>query len=106
MGIMRREIQNPTRVYFWCPGCDHSHLVSIPPATNSWGFNGDSTKPTLTPSVKETSYRTGVEAVCHSFVTDGMIDFLSDTTAHKLRGPHPIHEWPSTNPMSPGFEPF
>ena len=30
---------------------------------------------------------------CHSFVADGVIDFLSDCT-HALRGKHPIPDWP------------
>jgi hypothetical protein len=31
---------------------------------------------------------------CHSYVTAGMIDFLPDTTAHELRGKHPLPDWP------------
>jgi hypothetical protein len=61
-----------------------------------WGFNGDMERPTLTPSVLSTS---GCEPgcqrhapgdcmpkrVCHSFVTDGRIQFLGDCT-HALAG--------------------
>ena len=91
MTILRREVRNPSRVYFWCPGCDESHLVTIPPHPAAWDFNGDTKRPTFTPSVKVTGYtRTSTESVvCHSFVADGQIDFLSDSTAHQLRGKHP-----------------
>jgi hypothetical protein len=30
---------------------------------------------------------------CHSFIADGVIDFLGDCT-HELRGKHPIPPWP------------
>lgn len=74
---------------------------------HTWSFNGDYERPTLNPSVlvrtghyapghaKDHCYCT-FEArfgyppdfkcgVCHSFVRDGMIQFLDDCT-HKLRG--------------------
>jgi hypothetical protein len=72
-----------------------------------WGYNGNSAAPTFTPSVLATKghymqghagpecwctyeARTGRKSpftcgVCHSFVTDGQIQFLSDCT-HALAG--------------------
>lgn len=47
-----------------------------------WGFNGNFDAPTFTPSVLG-SYESGPERtpyVCHSFVTDGRIQFLGDCT--------------------------
>jgi len=79
---------------FWCPGCDNVHTVIIS-GTGAWGFNGSTVAPTLTPSVKVTwpanpnasddfaEWRT--ERVCHSFVTDGKIQFLNDCT-HRSAG--------------------
>ena len=71
-------------VAFWCPGCDGMHSVGVKhPAQVVWGWNGDGDKPTFTPSVLVRSGR-GAN-VCHSYVTDGRIRFLSDCT-HELAG--------------------
>jgi hypothetical protein len=81
---------------FRCPGCQSTHMVTAPPSPIAWGFNGDLDRPTLTPSVL-VSYdgpnagedRGGGDLVpparCHSFVTDGRIQFLADST-HALAG--------------------
>lgn len=73
-----------------------------------WGFNGDEAKPTFSPSLLVRSghfarddqrpgecycdaEERGVDAgsfscsICHSFVRDGMIEFLGDST-HDLAG--------------------
>lgn len=107
MSILRREIRNPTRVYLWCPGCRTSHVIAVEPHPNPWTFNGDTTKPTFQPSLLVTSSRRKAETVCHSFVTDGQINFLPDTTAHELRGLHPIPDWPKESEPDPAwFERF
>lgn len=81
--------------YFECPGCDGPHGVVIGGSARAWGFNGDSERPTLTPSV-HVSWTQGPEHtphVCHSFVRDGQIQFLADCT-HALAGQTvPIPEW-------------
>jgi hypothetical protein len=80
----------------FCPGCKCGHAVN-----NTWTFNGDLEKPTFSPSilVKGTKDITDdehaiimrgekfdpIRTVCHSFVTDGKIQFLSDCT-HGLAG--------------------
>lgn len=74
------------RIVFWCPGCDRAHGISVQPGR--WTFNGDPLKPTFSPSVlsfhvhPETGERVHD---CHSFVRDGMIQFLNDCT-HPLAG--------------------
>ena len=93
---------------FWCPGCEEMHVVRVPPHPHAWGFNGDYDRPTFTPSVLVTSghyapdwdgkacwctyYRDHPDADvdfvcyrCHSYVTDGKIQFLGDCT-HALAG--------------------
>ncbi len=91
---------------FHCPGCDELHTVNA-----GWTFNGDIEKPTLSPSVLVRSghYVSGRQStscwcphnaeqrakgepesgfscqICHSFVRDGQIEFLSDCT-HALAG--------------------
>lgn len=76
---------------FACPGCasfrEHSDgLHMLPVNTNekspSWDWNGDREKPTLTPSIK-TSTHDGL--VCHSFLRDGIFEYLNDST-HKFSG--------------------
>ncbi|MBD2489029.1 DUF6527 family protein [Aulosira sp. FACHB-615] len=76
---------------FDCPGCGNSHAPYIRPFKNdkgaSWTFNGDMNKPTFQPSILAKVERTDGSKimVCHSFVTDGRIQFLSDCT-HELAG--------------------
>lgn len=77
---------------FWCPGCDGAHMIRHGAGPGPrWTWNGDAERPTFTPSVL-VSYNgadAGIDgappAVCHSFVTDGRIQFLSDST-HRLAG--------------------
>lgn len=76
------------KLYFHCPGCDVSHDISINPERQPhWSWNGDITKPTFTPSIL-VHYTYGEEQkeyVCHSYVTDGSIQYLSDCT-HEYAG--------------------
>jgi hypothetical protein len=78
---------------FHCPGCKCGHEVYVRPSANpntgaSWDWNGDMTKPTFTPSLLVRSNFTDPsrsDKICHSFVTDGQIRYLSDCT-HALAG--------------------
>jgi len=99
---------------FWCPGCDGAHRIQHGDGPGPrWGWNGDASKPTFTPSVLVTGReftakgRADFEAwrgagcprpeggqpmqfenapsICHSYVTDGRIQFLGDCT-HALAG--------------------
>lgn len=77
---------------FRCPGCACAHQVTVGEGSGPrWGYNGNPDAPTFTPSVLVTynGPDAGVDgapqAVCHSFVTDGRIQFLSDCT-HALAG--------------------
>lgn len=88
---------------FHCPGCDTKHIVWVGEGAGPrWGFNGNPDAPTFTPSIL---VRTGHYfqpngkhcdksgdpewpcdcMCCHSFITDGRIQFLSDCT-HALAG--------------------
>lgn len=84
-------------VMFECPGCECMHGVD----QNWWTWNGSKSKPTFFPSIlvhgvvpitDDEAQRimageqfNPVPIVCHSYVRDGMIDFLGDCT-HKLAG--------------------
>lgn len=90
---------------FRCPGCGGNHMVKVGDGPGPrWGWNGSGDAPTFTPSilVRSGHYAHGGQrgncwctcddpgrafrcAQCHSFVTDGRIQFLSDCT-HALAG--------------------
>jgi hypothetical protein len=76
---------------FDCPGCKCSHEVYVRPHISpngaSWDFNGNTEKPTFKPSIlSKVSRPDGTKTmVCHSFVTDGKIQYLPDCT-HELTG--------------------
>lgn len=89
------------RVAFFCPGCRRRHVIVVE-GPHAWGFNGNGDRPTFTPSVlwqgaeeltdeQVAAYYRGeglpekVPVRCHSFVTDGQIQFLSDCS-HALAG--------------------
>lgn len=67
----------------FCPGCQFGHGFRTTKHPK-WEFNGDMEKPTLHPSLL-VRYGAGGEEVCHSFIKDGMIQFLDDCT-HALKG--------------------
>ncbi len=74
-------------VMIWCPGCDEAHGCD-----SRWTWNGSTEAPTLAPSLHVND---GAGRVCHSFVRDGMIQFLADST-HKLAGQTvELPEWES-----------
>jgi len=84
------------RLFFFCPGCQHPHGISHGAGPGPrWSWNGSVDRPTFTPSVL---VRTGSAIdpsiqweegdpprICHTFVTDGQIQFLSDCD-HSLAG--------------------
>ena len=93
---------------FYCPGCKSRHVVTtIEPFSNGakWAWNGSMDKPTFQPSYLLTSDQwtppvtyenlaafranpwpqTKKPYICHSFITDGQIRFLEDST-HALAG--------------------
>lgn len=89
-------------VGFWCAGCSEMHMVNTDASDRpAWGFNGNYEVPTFTPSILVTGVRRPTDdecdrimagekieptpRVCHSFVTDGRIQFLGDCT-HALAG--------------------
>jgi hypothetical protein len=96
------------RILFFCPACQDYHALNIIGGKHPvWSFNGDYERPTFQPSVL---YRSGhymdgkTDACwckfnaehpddpapfkctrCHSFVTDGRIQYLSDCS-HTMAG--------------------
>lgn len=87
---------------FWCPGCAEVHVVNVDfDKRPAWEFNGDCDAPTFRPSILVRGVRRITdeeharimageklnipERVCHSFVEDGQIRYLSDCT-HEYAG--------------------
>ncbi len=95
--------QNDQLLRFRCPGCNTEHAIQFGwEETPNWNWNGSFTKPTFDPSVlvtyegKDAGTNGAPPAVCHSFVKEGKIQFLSDCT-HSLAGQTvDIPEWTDT----------
>jgi Family of unknown function (DUF6527) len=90
---MRAKLDG-SHLWFWCPGCQTNHAVTVD-GSRGWSWNRSCEAPTITPSIAVT-YPANPDADeafaewrkerrCHSFVTDGRIQFLSDST-HALAG--------------------
>ena len=80
---------------FFCPGCESEHSIRTVGGSPVWMWNGDVNSPTFIPSILVTErWSEGRTEVCHSFVTDGRIQFLGDCT-HQLAGKTvDVPEWP------------
>ena len=89
-----RKVANSTILMFYCDGCKEAHQID----SSKWEFNGDMNKPTFSPSYlvwndpnpdadpkydPKGKFRNGFR--CHSFITQGEIQYLSDCT-HRLAG--------------------
>lgn len=94
MSLLSSKLRSTTGngLMFWCPGCDGAHRIAYGEGPGPrWGWNGDVEQPTFTPSVlvsydgPDAGQDGAPPAVCHSFVTDGRIQFLGDST-HALAG--------------------
>ncbi|WP_263418673.1 DUF6527 family protein [Terriglobus albidus] len=70
-------------ILFHCPGCKCGHGIPVDPHPKAWAWNGSLESPTFSPSIHVIPCE-GVIG-CHSFVTDGNIQFLPDCQ-HELAG--------------------
>jgi len=71
---------------FHCPGGECGHAIRVKGPEPCWGWNGSTEAPTFTPSIFVNRGSTNPTAPqCHSFVTDGKIQFLGDCS-HSLKG--------------------
>lgn len=92
--IAEHEVHGKGCYAVWCEGFQCNHIIPTIKsewATIIWEFNGDLEKPTFTPSVR-ISYEEPDELngprkdrCCHFFITNGMIQYLSDCT-HEYAG--------------------
>jgi hypothetical protein len=83
-------------LWFYCGGCKTHHQVPVT-GPRQWAWNGSVEAPTLSPSilVKYDFVMDHIpEKICHSYVTDGRIQYLGDCT-HALAGQTvPLEELP------------
>lgn len=75
---------------FRCPGCEMDHVIWVGPGKQPiWEWNGSVDLPTFKPSLLVRWHKEkaapGLNSVCHTFITEGKIQFLDDCT-HALRG--------------------
>ena len=75
-----------------CPACGFEHSFNVDleghgkHVNDTWSFNGDYDKPTFTPSmVSNQGQQKEHHPICHSFVREGMWQFLGDST-HSMAG--------------------
>lgn len=84
---------------FLCPGCKNDlHMLPIsgnlPPGKPMWEFSGTEECPTLSPSILTKYPSEGKEWICHSFMREGVFEFLTDCT-HEFSGQKvPVPELP------------
>ena len=77
--------EEATHIHLRFPGPIENRILPITlgakETTPQWNWNGDVDKPTLRPSImtNDGTHR------CHTFVTDGIVEFLGDCT-HELAG--------------------
>lgn len=103
--MARAKLATDRTLMFWCPGCEEHHGITVD-GSRGWTWNGSLELPTVSPSILVRSghyaqpeksecwcnfeERFGKASpfkcrLCHSFVRDGRIEFLSDCT-HALAG--------------------
>lgn len=80
MGAKGKLRTVPNGYAAYCPGCREYHVIY-----DSWQFNGNFDSPTFSPSLRVRGYSETMskDYVCHSFIVDGVWQFLSDCT-HEL----------------------
>lgn len=73
----------------WCPACDDLHRFIITnedgstPSGPVWGWDGNLEAPTFEGSMLVRGGPQGTDFVCHSFLKEGVWEFLGDCTHDK-----------------------
>ena len=90
LGLKLRTLEGGG-LLFWCPGCKEAHKVNIGQSHGpTWEYNNNKDAPTFYPSILIRAIRIGMDGeytdtVCHSFITNGNIQFGGYCT-HELAG--------------------
>lgn len=93
MSTVVKELEDK-HLMFFCPACECGHMIRHGENGSGWQWNKDINKPTFTPSIFVNKDRNNPNTpACHSFVTDGNIQYLSDCS-HKMAGQTvPLPTW-------------
>lgn len=81
--VTRNNWDGRDALYWQCQGCEMPHRTPVD--ADGWTWNGSMDRPTLSPSVLVRFTRHDAAVVCHSFVREGVVEFLGDCT-HALAG--------------------
>jgi len=84
--VARNSSDSAYRCLMWrCAGCREIHCCQVAgkPQQAIWAWNGSTTKPTLSPSVLKRPEYSESGKRCHSFVREGVVEFLADSD-HEL----------------------
>lgn len=101
---IRAQRAEGNRVHIFCPGCSMVHGIRYG-GENDWTWNGSLENPTFSPSLLvRMDYGNGLRKedpnfkltkhVCHSFITDGKIQFLGDSTHALANQTVDLPDWP------------
>ena len=87
-GFVPCDTADATHVMLSTPGPIPTRIIPVQlhgtrAGAGNWSWNGDTERPTLHPSIL--SRCPPICECCHTFVNDGMVQFLDDCT-HELRG--------------------
>lgn len=69
-----KKIHHTQYIYF-CPACKHTHAFALKKDGGHHEFNMDLDNPTVTPSLNQ-NFTVGNK--CHSYIKNGMIEFIYD----------------------------
>lgn len=108
-------------ISYWCQGCKSWHTIKVKGEGHPrWEWNGNVEMPTFKPSVlvagrdftekgwadydawieagcpKPAPTFEGVDTRCHTFITDGMVQFLNDCTHEYAGQTLPLPDFPET----------
>lgn len=84
------EAKEATHVMLNMPGPIPTRFIPVMiggtrAGTGNWTWNGSVDSPTLKPSILTRTSDGDKQIICHTFVNDGMVQFLSDCT-HEFAG--------------------
>lgn len=72
---VRQDTPECPQFIFHCPACGYGHWFKTTGGSPRWAWNGNFEKPTITPSIVADP---NGDRRCHSFVQNGMIQYLGD----------------------------
>lgn len=97
-------------IFFKCPACERVHGLRVTTGGDDWTYNCNADAPTFRPSLQvlynhwvppatpenpHPGPQTRVDARCHSYITDGRIEYLGDCTHVMVGQTVAIPDWDS-----------